>query len=49
MSERDHHLLIGLWATLPATNTVWSPADREKWLQAARDIFGLIYRDGGKV
>lgn len=41
-----HHPFIeGLLKTLPPPETDWPMAGRVKWLQAAANIFGLIYTD----
>jgi hypothetical protein len=38
-----HPFIEGLLKTLPETDSEWSTAGRLKWLQAASNIFGLIY------
>lgn len=38
-----HPFIEGLLKTLPEPETDWSIAGRVKWLQAASNIFGLIY------
>lgn len=44
--EPIHHPFIeGLIKTLPKPETNWSVAGRMKWLQAASNIFGLIYQN----
>jgi hypothetical protein len=40
-----HPFIQGLLGTLPAANTQWPVEARKKWLQAAENIFGLIYTD----
>ncbi len=41
----DYHPFIqGLLQTLPPANTEWDSADQQKWLDAAKTIFGLIYK-----
>ena len=40
-----HPFIQGLLQTLPEPDTVWSEAEREKWLTTAKQIFGLIYRE----
>ncbi|WP_124705834.1 winged helix-turn-helix domain-containing protein [Sulfuriferula multivorans] len=46
-----HPFIQGLLKTLPQPETEWSIAGRVKWLQAASNIFGLIYttKDGEDV
>ena len=39
-----HPFIQGLLQTLPPANTEWSQADQQKWLDAAKTIFGLIYK-----
>jgi hypothetical protein len=38
-----HPFIEGLLKTLPAPDTLWTMTGRLKWLQAANNIFGLIY------
>lgn len=40
-----HPFISGLLKTLPDAETEWTLAGRIKWLQAASNIFGLIYTD----
>ncbi|HKV05261.1 MAG TPA: hypothetical protein VJO53_09170 [Candidatus Acidoferrales bacterium] len=40
-----HPFIQGLLQSLPEANTPWSTDARKKWLQAAENIFGLIYSD----
>lgn len=43
-SHANHHPFVaGLLKTLPEPEAEWSIAGRIKWLQAASNIFGLIY------
>lgn len=43
-----HPFITGLLKTLPEPETEWTLAGRIKWLQAASNIFGLIYTDSGR-
>ena len=47
-SKDLHPFIVGLLDTLPPPATVWSKQDRQKWLQAAENIFSLIYQDEGE-
>lgn len=40
-----HPFIAGLLQTLPTPNTEWSAKKREQWLDTARNIFALIYKD----
>ena len=40
-----HPLIEGLIATLPQAETRWTLEERRKWLQAAANIFDLIFTD----
>ncbi|WP_165190485.1 hypothetical protein [Caulobacter soli] len=42
-----HPFIQGLLETLPEAKTEWATGDRAKWLQAAAQIFDLIYTGGG--
>ncbi len=42
-----HPFFRGLLDTLPEPGEGWSLADREQWLETARNIFALIYKDPG--
>jgi len=45
-----HHPFIqGLLDTLPEPETTWTVEGRAKWLQAAANIFDLIYKGDGTV
>lgn len=45
-----HHPFIqGLLDTLPAPQTNWAVEGRAKWLQAAANIFDLIYKGSGEI
>jgi hypothetical protein len=44
-TEGMHPFIVGLLKTLPAADTSWPAEGRKKWLQAAENIFGLIYKD----
>lgn len=43
VADEYHPFIVGLLRTLPPTDTEWTMAARVKWLQAASNIFGLIY------
>lgn len=46
----SHHLLIqGLLQTMPEPNTVWAIEGRAAWLEAAANIFKLIYQGDGRI
>ena len=42
---QQHPFIEGLLKTLPKSEGEWTLAGRIKWLQAASNIFGLIYTD----
>jgi hypothetical protein len=44
-----HPFVQGLLVTLPNEGEEWPAQARAKWLQAAENIFGLIYVAGGAV
>lgn len=44
-----HPFIQGLLDTLPAPQTMWSIEGRAKWLQAAANIFDLIYQGNGEI
>lgn len=44
--EKLHPFIEGLLKTLPPPDTKWPIASRLKWLQAASNIFDLIYESG---
>jgi hypothetical protein len=47
LGEESHYhpFIKGLLETLPPAQTQWPVEARKKWLQAAENIFGLIYTD----
>lgn len=45
VTSTHHPFIEGLLKTLPESETEWTLAGRVKWLQAASNIFGLIYTD----
>jgi hypothetical protein len=46
----EHHPFIqGLLDTLPEPQTNWAIEGRAKWLQAAANIFDLIYKGTGEI
>lgn len=49
--DERHPLIEGLIKTLPKAETEWTVEARKKWLQAASNIFDLIYTDsnGGSI
>lgn len=48
--ESKHHPFIqGLLDTLPEPQTNWTIEGRAKWLQAAANIFDLIYKGSGQI
>lgn len=47
--RRLHPFVQGLLDTLPEPQTTWTVEGRAKWLQAAANIFDLIYKGDGKV
>jgi hypothetical protein len=44
-----HPFIQGLLETLPEPQTNWSIEGRTKWLQAAANIFDLIYKGSGEI
>jgi hypothetical protein len=44
-----HPFVQGLLDTLPAPSTNWTIEGRAKWLQAAANIFDLIYQGSGEI
>jgi hypothetical protein len=44
-----HPFVQGLLDTLPEPNTNWAIEGRAKWLQAAANIFDLIYKGSGDI
>jgi hypothetical protein len=40
-----HPFFRGLLETLPEIGADWATAEREQWLETARNIFGLLYRE----
>jgi hypothetical protein len=44
-----HPFIQGLLDTLPEPNTNWAIEGRAKWLQAAANIFDLIYQGNGEI
>lgn len=45
-SKKDlHPFVVGLLETLPQPNTEWPHDKREEWLNAAKQIFKLIYKE----
>lgn len=47
--EERHPFIQGLLDTLPEPNTNWNVEGRAKWLQAAANIFDLIYKGTGAI
>lgn len=46
----DYHPFVqGLLQTMPQPNTVWAIEGRAAWLEAAANIFKLIYQGEGKI
>ena len=43
-----HPFFRGLLDTLPEPGADWPRAQREQWLETARNIFALIYEDPGE-
>src|SRR3972149_3102577 len=43
-----HPFFRGLLETLPDPGADWPRAQREQWLETARNIFALIYKDPGE-
>lgn len=44
-----HPFFRGLLETLPEPGMDWPPANREQWLETARNIFALLYQDPADV
>ncbi|MGD0024848.1 MAG: hypothetical protein ABSC37_09515 [Xanthobacteraceae bacterium] len=44
-----HPFVQGLLDTLPEPNTNWTVEGRAKWLQAAANIFDLMYKGSGEI
>lgn len=44
ISSELHPFVLGLLQTLPETGSVWTDEDRQDWLDAAKQIFGLLYK-----
>jgi hypothetical protein len=44
-----HPFIEGLLDTLPAPDTNWAVEGRAKWLQAAANIFDLMYKGDGNI
>lgn len=44
-----HPFIEGLVRTLPTPGTAWPENERKQWLDAARQIFPLIYKDSGRA
>jgi hypothetical protein len=44
-----HPFIQGLLKTLPEPGTNWSIEGRSKWLQAAANIFDLMYKGTGSI
>lgn len=44
-----HPFIQGLLDTLPEPQTNWTVEGRAKWLQAAANIFDLIYKGSGEI
>jgi hypothetical protein len=44
-----HPFVRGLLDTLPEPETNWTVEGRAKWLQAAANIFDLMYKGDGKI
>ena len=42
-----HPFFRGLLDSLPEPGSEWAPAEREQWLETARNIFALIYTEAG--
>jgi hypothetical protein len=45
-SGAHHPFIEGLLKELPPVKSAWASGDRAKWLQAAAQIFDLIYTSG---
>lgn len=48
-TSKHHPFIQGLLDTLPAPQTNWAVEGRAKWLQAAANIFDLIYQGSGAI
>jgi hypothetical protein len=48
-SNAYHPFIQGLLDTLPEPQTNWAIEGRAKWLQAAANIFDLIYKGSGEI
>jgi hypothetical protein len=49
-NDRARHPFIqGLLKTLPEPETNWAAEGRAKWLQAAANIFDLVYKGSGEI
>lgn len=46
---RYHPFIEGLLQTLPEPNTLWTIEGRASWLEAAANIFKLMYKGDGKI
>jgi hypothetical protein len=44
-----HPFIQGLLDTLPEPGTNWAVEGRAKWLQAAGNIFDLMYKGDGEI
>jgi hypothetical protein len=44
-----HPFIQGLLKTLPEPETNWAVEGRAKWLQAAANIFDLMYKGSGEI
>lgn len=42
-----HPFFRGLLETLPEPGSEWSGKEREQWLETARNVFALIYKESG--
>lgn len=49
LGDEYHPFIQGLLDTLPEPNTNWTVEGRAKWLQAAANIFDLIYKGTGEI
>ncbi len=49
MPSEHHPFIQGLISTLPEPDTNWTVEGRAKWLQAAANIFDLIYKGDGRI
>jgi hypothetical protein len=48
-TRRLHPFIQGLLASLPEPDTNWTVDGRAKWLQAAANIFDLMYKGSGEI